>query len=260
MDNRRDSLVTIVQCIQQLCEHHPDPLFADRDTVIVVLAGTLPVPYPYWAPKKCEQFLRLGLCDLSFQALWQQVHRQTHQGDIVLLMHLLNGQEVPVLEAVEACASARTAAFRAGVGTGISLDISSLSQDGVSHTQNILQRSMLVCPCIRCIPLASSLMDSVLQVLLAIQWSTLQSHVFSGVATNEWIQLMDAVCGNMTAASNSLRDLNLQHFRIHGSNAERILLSYSSILFNHRLVYANLRMELVLEDVSKGERRLEFCS
>lgn len=125
-----------------------------------------------------------------------------------------------MLEAAETRASVRPATFRADVGTGISSDISSLSQDGMSHIQNILQWSMLACLSIHRTPLVSSLMDSVLQVLLAIQWSTYKSNVLSGVATNEWIQLMDAVCGDMTAASNSLRDLNLRYIGTHGSNVE----------------------------------------
>ncbi|KFH63393.1 hypothetical protein MVEG_10803 [Podila verticillata NRRL 6337] len=133
--------------------------------------------------------------------------------------------------------------------TSFVLDILLLSRQGLSHLQAILYRSILTNLHVVCTALDPSLTDFVRQVLLNIQWSTLQSLIFSGSAVNEWIQLLAMISSEKTLSGTSLLDLQLKSFRIQGSGKNPTSLSHSSMLFVHQLAYWNPSMELVLEDV-----------
>ncbi|KAG0326884.1 hypothetical protein BG000_001210, partial [Podila horticola] len=124
------------------------------------------------------------------------------------------------------------------------LDISKLSQESLSHVQNILRRSMLSHLQICCTTLDLSLADFVRQVLLVVQWSTLQSLILSGVAVNEWIRILE------TTSRITLPDLQLQSFRIQGTGKQTVCLMHSSVLLVLQLIYSNPLMEVVLESVS----------
>ncbi|KAI9233713.1 MAG: hypothetical protein BYD32DRAFT_118620 [Podila humilis] len=132
--------------------------------------------------------------------------------------------------------------------TSLSLDVSDLSRDGLFHIQNILQRSTLERLHICCTLLNPSLVNSVRQALLSTQWPTLQSLVLTGTAVNEWIQILEETKGERTNLGATLSDLHLQHLGIYGTGAKQILLTHSSMLFIHRLGFANPQMELVLEN------------
>ncbi|KAF9282716.1 hypothetical protein BGZ74_002091, partial [Mortierella antarctica] len=98
----------------------------------------------------------------------------------------------------------------------LSLDISLLSLQGLTHVQNILQRSALEFLHIHCSTLDLSLIASVRQILALVQWPTLQSLELTGPAINDWIELLAALSMGKTTISASLRDLQLQHFGIYG--------------------------------------------
>lgn len=98
-------------------------------------------------------------------------------------------------------------------------------------------------------PLTPCLLNFVRQVLISVSWSTLQSLVLAGMVINEWIQVLLAIDNDDTAVGGYLQDLQLQHFRIHASNAEQICLTHSSMLFIHRMVHATPLIELVLENM-----------
>ncbi|KAG0032689.1 hypothetical protein BGZ82_006437, partial [Podila clonocystis] len=132
--------------------------------------------------------------------------------------------------------------------TSLVLDISSLSQVGLSHVQNILQRSMLGHIQICCTVFDPSLTDFVRQIVLAVQWGTLQSLILSGAAVNEWIRLL-------TTTGISMLDLQLQSFRIQGSGRQAVCLAHSSVLFVLQLMYSNPMMMVVLESVSLQDNR-----
>jgi len=74
--------------------------------------------------------------------------------------------------------------------------------------------------------------------------------MLSDMATNEWIQHLEAIRSKRTTAGTSLRNLQIQYFGIYASATEQIFLSHSSILFIHRQVYVNPWLEL--------ERDLEY--
>ncbi|KAI9238417.1 MAG: hypothetical protein BYD32DRAFT_413877 [Podila humilis] len=133
--------------------------------------------------------------------------------------------------------------------TSFVLDISNLSHRGLTHVQNILQRSMLNCLHICCTPFDPSLTDCVRQVLLSVQWSMLQSFILSGEAVNEWIQLL------VTTTGISLPDLQFQSFRIQGSGRQFVCLTHSSALFVHQLKYWNPSMEVIPENVRLQDDR-----
>lgn len=118
-----------------------------------------------------------------------------------------------------------------------------LSLRGLSHVQNILRRSTLRSLHICCTTFDPSLTDCVRQVLLSVQWSTLQSLILSGEAVNEWIQLL------VTTTGISLLDLQFQSFRIQGSGRQFVCLTHSSALFVHQLKYWNPSMEVIPENV-----------
>jgi len=133
--------------------------------------------------------------------------------------------------------------------TSLSLDISHLSQEGLIHVQNILQRSALECLHIRCTSFDTSLTTFVRQTLISVQWSTLQALVLTGTMIDEWVQLLAAISSMEIPMGASLCDLQLRHFEVHGSNADQIHLTHSSALFLHQIVYANPLIELVLRNV-----------
>ncbi|KAF9313971.1 hypothetical protein BG003_004667 [Podila horticola] len=133
--------------------------------------------------------------------------------------------------------------------TFINLDISHLFLDGLPYLQNIFRRSILRCLHVCCTAFDPSLIDYVCQMLISVQWCTLQSMVLFGGAVNEWIEILATVCDENTVASACLPDLQLQYFRVQGSDKRSVCLSHSSVLFVHQLVYLNPSMELVLENV-----------
>lgn len=133
--------------------------------------------------------------------------------------------------------------------TSFVLDISNLSLNGLSHIQNILQRSMLRCLHICCTTFDPSITECVRQVLLSVQWSTLQSLILSGASVNEWIRLLVTITGI------SLLDLQLQNVRIQGSGRQLVSLTHSSALFVHQLKYSNPSMEVISENVCLQDDR-----
>ncbi|KAG0082479.1 hypothetical protein BGZ93_002415 [Podila epicladia] len=133
--------------------------------------------------------------------------------------------------------------------TSFVLDISNLSQEFLSHVQNILQRSILSHLQICCTAFNASRPDFVCRVLLAVQWSTLQSLVLSGAAVNEWIPFL------ATATGISLLDLQLQCFRVQGTGKQSVYLTHSSVLFIHQLKYSNPLMKVALESVCLQDDR-----
>lgn len=108
---------------------------------------------------------------------------------------------------------------------------------------------------IRCTSLDSSPTDFVHQVLLSVQWPTLQSLVLSGSAVNEWTQILAAITVDNTTMDVFLHDFRLQHLGICGLIGKQIHLSHSSMFSVHRLVYANQCMDLVLENAYPGDCR-----
>ncbi|KAI9233712.1 MAG: hypothetical protein BYD32DRAFT_425257 [Podila humilis] len=139
--------------------------------------------------------------------------------------------------------------------TSFVLDISLLSQEGLTHVQRILRRSELRHLHIVCTTFDPNLADFVYQVLLSVQWFTLQSLILSGPAVNEWIRLLTTISSKKTPTRSSLLDLQLKSFRIQGPGKNPTSLSHSSVLFVHELAYWNPSMELDLENVCLQDNR-----
>ncbi|KAG0092635.1 hypothetical protein BGZ93_008257 [Podila epicladia] len=139
--------------------------------------------------------------------------------------------------------------------TSLCVDISHLPQKGFISLQNILRDSTLGHLHIFCTPFVPELTDYICQVLLSVQWRTLQSLIFSGMAVNEWFLLLASISDERTAVGGSFNDLWLQCIRIQGSGKQPVCLSHSSVLFIHRLIYLNPSMELIMEHVSLQDQK-----
>ncbi|KFH69286.1 hypothetical protein MVEG_04101 [Podila verticillata NRRL 6337] len=133
--------------------------------------------------------------------------------------------------------------------TLFTLDVSQLSQEGLSAVQNILRRSQLeflhvVCapfdPCDPSRPL------SIPQVLDSVQWSTIKSLVLSGHNIDVWIKLW-------TCPFFAPQLLCLQ---IQGTGSSLQELSQLSVRFILRLIYLTSTMtELHLANVQLQDKR-----
>ncbi|KAI9232531.1 MAG: hypothetical protein BYD32DRAFT_428169, partial [Podila humilis] len=133
--------------------------------------------------------------------------------------------------------------------TSFTLDVSNLSQEGISHINNILQQSMLGHLHIYCTMFNTGLPDFVHRVLLSNRWDMLQSLILSGAAVKDWIRALAAI------TKTALFGLQLQCLRIQGSGRYPVVLSHACVLFVHQMLYLNPSMEIVMENVFLQDQR-----
>ncbi|KAG0340651.1 hypothetical protein BG000_011429 [Podila horticola] len=127
--------------------------------------------------------------------------------------------------------------------TIFTLDVSQLSQVGLSSIQEVFGRSNLEQLQVVCTPV-DSLSQSITQVLGFVQWNTLKSLTLSGDDIDEWCQLWPS--------SVSPRLLSLQ---VNGSSSVIQELSHSSVLFLQHLIFSSPLVELHLKNVQLQDKR-----
>ncbi|KAG0337558.1 hypothetical protein BG000_005271, partial [Podila horticola] len=141
--------------------------------------------------------------------------------------------------------------------TLLTLDVSELTRHGLASVEKILARSSLEHLHVVCTPLDPSMSDSVVQVLGSVPWPTLKSLKLSGEYIDAWIRLgMDPHCCPFTSDTADL-GTQLHSLRIEGLGSVPQLLSHTSALFVHGLVYSSPSIESRLENVELVEQFLE---
>lgn len=143
--------------------------------------------------------------------------------------------------------------------SSFTLDISHLTDQGLSNVQSILRLSTLERLHIRCVPFMPFLEASVAQVLRSIQWLTIKSLVLSGNNIDDWL--------NLWATQGGLRDLlggwlaptssgpGLSSLEVLVGPESKNVLSHSSALALHHLIYSCPLVELHLENVLLENKR-----
>lgn len=128
------------------------------------------------------------------------------------------------------------------------LDISQLTCHGFTTVQKILRRSHLEHLTIVCTHIDASISDSVAQVLGSVQWSTLKSLKLLGDHIDAWMSLWMSSHNNpFTRATGDGPRLLSLHLQSTGSVPQ--LLSHTSALFVHGLVYSSPSVEVLLKNV-----------
>ncbi|KAG0342745.1 hypothetical protein BG000_001605 [Podila horticola] len=143
--------------------------------------------------------------------------------------------------------------------SSFTLDISHLTDQGLSNVQSILRLSTLERLHIRCVPFMPFLEASVAQILRSIQWPTIKSLVLSGNNIDDWL--------NLWATQGGLRDLlggwlaptssgpGLSSLEVLVGPESKNVLSHSSALALHHLIYSCPLVELHLENVLLENKR-----
>ncbi|KAI9235054.1 MAG: hypothetical protein BYD32DRAFT_65570, partial [Podila humilis] len=136
------------------------------------------------------------------------------------------------------------------------LDISQLTCDGFTAVQKILRRSRLEHLTIVCSHIDASISDFVTQVLDSVQWSTLKSLKLLGNHIDAWLSLWMNSHSNpfsrVTGDGPRLLSLYLQ-----STGSAPHMLSHTSALFVHGLVYSCPSVEVLLKNVMIDELFLD---
>ncbi|KFH63797.1 hypothetical protein MVEG_10490 [Podila verticillata NRRL 6337] len=127
--------------------------------------------------------------------------------------------------------------------TLLTLDVSSLSRNGLSSIREVLRQSDLEHLHVVCTPVNSQ-SESIAQVLGSVLWSTLKSLVLAGHHIEAWIDLCQP------SFSSSLLSLQIQ-----GTLPDIQELSHSNILFIIQLICASPLLELCFQNVQLQESR-----
>jgi len=81
--------------------------------------------------------------------------------------------------------------------TSFTLDISSLTVQGLVHVCNVLKRSSLEYLHVNCVPFMPFLEQSIGEALQVIQWPTIKALVLSGTNINDWLMLWGSSDGGL---------------------------------------------------------------
>ncbi|KAG0338415.1 hypothetical protein BG000_004000 [Podila horticola] len=133
--------------------------------------------------------------------------------------------------------------------TSLALDISGLSQKGLSSIENILQRSCLERLNVNCSRFNSSLTGSVLRVLRSVQWSTIKFLELIGSDIDSWMYMLAKSLDESNVNDSECAHLYLLNLEIRAIGPEVQQLSHTSTLFIHREMCSNLVVEVRIENV-----------
>lgn len=128
--------------------------------------------------------------------------------------------------------------------TSFTLDVSSLTYDGLGCIRNFLHLSNLEHLRIKCTSFNSRLSSLIAQILGAVPWSTLKSLALNGSVVDEWIQLWTPV------TFSQLLQLDIQP-----SGSEALELSHVSVLFIHQLTCLSPLIEVHFGNVEFQDKR-----
>ncbi|KAG0033696.1 hypothetical protein BGZ82_006006, partial [Podila clonocystis] len=137
--------------------------------------------------------------------------------------------------------------------TMFTLDVSHLSHVGVVSVKSVLCQTSLERLRVMCTQLDPNLADSVAEVLRAVQGFSIKSLELFGDSIEEWIQLwMSRDIPLVTGASTI--GPQLQSLYIRGAGSTPHLLSHSSCLFIHELIYSSSPFKIQLENLGAQEQ------
>lgn len=163
----------------------------------------------------------------------------------------------PLVDSIAGLLDAATASFPS-VMKSFHMDLSSLTQRGLTHIKNMLRRSALEQLHVRCVFLNPSLERSVADVLRAISWTSIKSLVLSGDKIDFWVQLW-AYHGNLLSTGDGLHAFSsgpqLLRLVIYGARDTEQALSHAGSLVIHHVVYSSPILELRLENIRFQEEQ-----
>ncbi|KAG0022505.1 hypothetical protein BGZ82_011010, partial [Podila clonocystis] len=134
------------------------------------------------------------------------------------------------------------------------LDISLLSRHGLASVEKILSRSNLDHLEVVCTSVDPSMFDSIAQVLGCVQWPTLKSLKLSGDDIDMWVYIWMSLYSNPFKPSvKSEIGPQLLSLHIQGSGSACQLLSHTSALFVHGLIYSSPSVSVILKNVDFEE-------
>ncbi|KAG0091795.1 hypothetical protein BGZ92_011644 [Podila epicladia] len=127
--------------------------------------------------------------------------------------------------------------------TSFIMDVSQLSPVGLSFVPEILRRSSLEHLTVMCTLFHPSLANYFARLLDSVQWCILKSLILSGDKIDEWCQLWPSPISP-----------RLLSFQITGWSSAVQMLSHSSALFIHQLIFSSPLVELHFENVQFQEK------
>lgn len=136
----------------------------------------------------------------------------------------------------------------------LTLDVSHLSRNGLISVEKILRLSDLEYLKVICTPVEPGMSFPVARVLRSVQWSNLKSLTFSGDNIETWISIWMSAHSNPFILDPDFDGPQLQHLHLQRTgSAPPHLLSHTSALFIHGLIYLNPSIELVLTNFILNE-------
>ncbi|KFH74015.1 hypothetical protein MVEG_01228 [Podila verticillata NRRL 6337] len=125
----------------------------------------------------------------------------------------------------------------------LTLDISALSETGITCFQQVLARSDLSYLCILCTPFESALSQYIAKILQNVRWQTLRYLVLTGEHIDSWLSIW------------SIKSVpRLLRLDIFGSSSVLQQLSHSSVLVVHQMIYTSSLVELHLGNIHLQNR------
>lgn len=140
--------------------------------------------------------------------------------------------------------------------TLLTLDTSKLSREGLYLVEDILYQSNLEHLHVVCSHFDLSMSDSVSLVLHSVQWSTLKSLKLSGDDIDAWICVWMSPCSNPFNWNTNVNYPRLLQLHLRGDESAPQVLSHTSSLFVHGLVYLSPSVKVHLTNVVLKE---DFC-
>ncbi|KAG0338396.1 hypothetical protein BG004_007249 [Podila humilis] len=134
------------------------------------------------------------------------------------------------------------------------LDISTLSKDGICNVQNVLKRSKLEQLKIQCTAISPDLVQDVSRLFQILQLSTVKSLEFVGENIEEWLQLGKPGDPHIPFRSMDNVPHYLLRLIIQGTGTSPQLLSHSSFLLVHELIYGCPGIEVKMENLEFSDQ------
>ncbi|KAF9426817.1 hypothetical protein BGZ94_005975 [Podila epigama] len=128
--------------------------------------------------------------------------------------------------------------------TNFKLDIHNRSHDTLVTLQNILRRSRIGYLHIFCKPIEAHLHDMALQVLLSIEWSSVNILVLTGQYVEHWINLLGQVCTQGNDGGPRPLFLAIENIKVPPQP-----LTHSDALALHQMLYSSPLEELHLSNI-----------
>lgn len=129
-------------------------------------------------------------------------------------------------------------------------NLSRLSDQGMASVQSVLHQSILIHLNIECTELDSSKERNLGQVLGAVKWSTIKSVTLFGNHIDAWISIWAA---HDNLSNLPTLDHQLASFGVVGSEFCTQVLSHSSAMWLHNMIYSFSPMEVHLENIRMKE-------